>query len=95
MITIFIRIKVEDYGKWKRVYDRLASLRKESGAQAATIYRDPKDANVVITVHQFKDWDSATAWSNSKGLKSAMAEAGVSGPPVTWFGEEVEHISYQ
>ena len=94
MATIFIRIKVEDYGKWKRVYDRFASLRKENGTQTSTIYRDPKDASVVVSVHQFKDWDSATAWADSKELKSAMAEAGVSGPPVTWFGEEVEHVSY-
>jgi hypothetical protein len=94
MVTIFVRIKVEDYGKWKRVYDRFASLRKERGAQTATIYRDPKDSNVVISEVQFKDWDSAMTWGDSKELRSAMAEAGVIGPPETWFGEEIEHVSY-
>jgi hypothetical protein len=24
-------------------------------------------------------------------LKSAMADAGVSGPPEMWFGEDIEH----
>ena len=94
MATIFIKINVEDYEKWKRVYDRAAVVRKERGGLTSTIYRDPKDPNVVIAIHQYKDWDSAMAWVNSSELRSAMAEAGVMGPPVAWFGEEVEHVSY-
>lgn len=91
MATMFVRHKVSDYGNWKRVYDEFASVRKEKGVTGASVLRDANDPNIIIVTHQFKDMNAATAFANSEELKSAMANAGVVGPPEIWFGEDIEH----
>jgi hypothetical protein len=38
--------------------------------------------------------NAAKGFADSEDLKLAMANAGVSGPPETWFGEDIEHTPY-
>jgi quinol monooxygenase YgiN len=94
MATLFVRHTVKDYGNWKRIYDDFASVRKAKGVTIASVYRDANDANTLIITHQFKNLNSAQAFANSEELKSAMANAGVSGHPEMWFGEDVESSAY-
>jgi quinol monooxygenase YgiN len=75
-------------------YDELGPVRKQYGVTAASVHRDPKDPNTVIVTQQFRDLNAATSFANSTDLKSAMAKAGVSGPPEFWFSEDVEHTPY-
>ncbi len=92
--TMFVRHKVSKYDNWKRVYDEFASVRKEKGVIAASVHRDANDPNIIIVTHQFNDLNAATTFANSEDLKSAMANAGVAGPPEFWFGEDIEHTAY-
>jgi quinol monooxygenase YgiN len=94
MAMLFVRHKADDYAKWKSVYDGTASLRKERGVTAASVYRDPDDPNTIIVTHQFENISAAREFAGSEKLKSAMARAGVSGPPTIWFGEDVEKTPY-
>jgi len=91
---MFARHKVSDYGNWKRVYDEFASVRKENGVTGASVHRDASDPNIIIVTHQFNDVNTAMAFANSEELKSAMANAGVAGPPEIWFSEDIERTSY-
>jgi quinol monooxygenase YgiN len=94
MATMFARHKVSDYGNWKRVYDEFASVRKENGVTGASVHRDASDPNIIIVTHQFNDVNTAMAFANSEELKSAMANAGVAGPPEIWFSEDIERTPY-
>jgi len=94
MVTLFVRHTVQDFGNWKRVYDGLAPVRKEMGVTGAGVYRDAHNPNTTTVTHQFKDLDAATAFAHSDELKSAMARAGVSGPPEIWFTQDVETTPY-
>jgi quinol monooxygenase YgiN len=91
---MFVRHKVNDYGNWKGVYDEFASTRQEKGVTGASVHRDANDPNTIIVTHRFKDIKAATAFANSEELKSAMASAGVAGPPEIWFTEDMEQTSY-
>jgi len=55
---------------------------------------ETKDANEITVVHQIEDLDAAMALAHSKELRSAMADAGVIGPPDVWFTEDVEQTLY-
>lgn len=92
--TMFIKHKVSDYTTWKPSYDGLGSVRKQKGVTAASVHRDANDPNTIIVMHRFKDLDAATGFASSEELKSAMAKAGVTGPPEIWFSEDIEHTSY-
>ena len=94
MATLFVKHTVSDYSKWKSIYDRFASTRKEMGVTGASVHRDPNDANTLIVVHHFADLDAARGFVESEELKSAMANAGVSGPPEIWLAEDVERTPY-
>ena len=94
MATMFARHKVNDYGNWKRAYDEFVSVRKEKGVTGASVHRDASDPNIIIVTHQFNDVNTAMAFANSEELKSAMANAGVAGPPEIWFSEDIERTSY-
>lgn len=94
MATLFVRHKVDDYGNWKRVYDETVSLRKEKGVTGASVHRDASDPDTITVTHQFKDVNAARAFADSEELKSAMADAGVSGAPEIWICEDIEETPY-
>ena len=94
MATLFVRHTVEDYARWKRVYDGFAPTRKKMGVTGASVHRDPADANALIVVHHFKDLNAARAFVDSEELRSAMERSGVAGPPTIWLSEDIEETPY-
>jgi quinol monooxygenase YgiN len=94
MAMLFVRHKVGDYAKWKRVYDDFAPTRRELGVKGAAVYRDPDDSKTLVVWHRFDDIRDAAAFAKSEELKSTMAKAGVIGAPVLWFGEDIEETPY-
>jgi quinol monooxygenase YgiN len=94
MATMFVRHTVDDYGKWKRVYDEFTPTRKQMGVMAASVHRDASDPNTLFVTHEFKNLEAAKKFADSQELKSAMAKAGVSGPPQIWFTKDVERTTY-
>lgn len=93
MVTMFARHTVSDYSHWKRVYDEVASVRKQKGVVGANVYRAVNDPNSITVAHQFKSLDAAKEFADSAELRAAMDKAGVNGKPEFWFAEEVEHTS--
>jgi len=79
--TVFVKHRVADFAKWKKVYDEVDGLRKEHGVTAATVHRAPDEANMVIVTHRFKDMKGAKAFAESQGLRAALERAGVQGAP--------------
>ena len=94
MVTMFVRHKVSDYVNWKRVYDKFESVRKVKGVTAASVHRDTNDPDIIVITHQFEDMNAAKGFADSEDLKLAMENAGVSGSPEIWFGEDIEHTPY-
>jgi hypothetical protein len=94
MATMFVRHTIGDYSNWKRVYDGLGPTRQRMGVTGASVHRDAGDSSIIIVTHQFKDTNAAMAFANSDELKTAMANAGVTGVPEIWFGEDIEQTPY-
>ncbi len=55
MAKVLAKIKVEDYDKWKSLFDKFSDDRKSKGSRGATIFRDAEDPNLVIVLF---DWDN-------------------------------------
>lgn len=89
MITMFVRHNVQDYANWRKAFDAFGDTAQKMGAKAAAVYRNVNDDLEITVSQQFDNMESASRFANSDELKSAMAGAGLAGPPDIWFTEEV------
>ena len=86
MVFFVVKIKVENFDVWKQVYDSFEATRDEYGIREHYAIQSLDDANSVIVVGE-GDLDNVKKFLASEDLKSAMAEAGVMGPPDIFIGE--------
>lgn len=83
---------VEDFEKWKAVFDEHAATRRSMGSSGGTVMRNTDDPNQVTVLLEWDDLDQARAYAESDDLRQAMQNAGVilTGAPVAIFLEEVD-----
>jgi heme-degrading monooxygenase HmoA len=88
MAHILVHHKVEDYVKWKPVYDRHGSFRSENGSKGGKVFQSANDPNDVFVLLEWESTESLQKFSQSDSLKEAMKESGVVGMPEVYFLEE-------
>lgn len=94
MASMFMKLRVADYAKWKPVFDEREWARREHGFSAHSLHRDSDEPNVIIIAFRVRDLGRAKEYTASDSLRSAMEGAGVQGPPEFWFAEDVEEKRY-
>ena len=85
MVQIVIRHKVEDFDKWKELYDEHESMRKESGCKSFEIFRNGEDSNEVVIVFDWDSLENFNTFAGSESLREAMQKAGVVEKPDFYF----------
>jgi hypothetical protein len=90
MAYIIIQHRVEDYAKWKPVYDEHQSTRKKYGVTCEQLFRSTDDPNVLTVLLEVSDMEKAREFIQSEDLKMAMHRSGVIDTPSFHFLEEVE-----
>lgn len=88
MARMFIRHKVNDYPKWRKVYDDFEATRTEMGEIGDSVFQLAGDPNDVTVIHDFDSVDKAKALLESSELREAMRKAGVEGQPDVWITTE-------
>jgi heme-degrading monooxygenase HmoA len=83
---------VEDYKKWKSIFDEHASVRKEYGGKGATLFRNADNPNNLVILWDWESAEKAREFAQSNSLRDAMQRAGVQGTPTIIFLEEVEKV---
>lgn len=89
MATILIQSKVKDLAEWKKVYDSGADFRTSSGVHSEQVFFDASDPKQVTILLQLNSLANAQTFAHSPELKANMERAGVEGPPVFHFLNEV------
>ena len=85
MATIFLRHPVADYDAWRPLFDADSALRDTAKLTLVGVFREASDANSVLVVFDTDDVSGFKAMLADEGLKAAMEEAGVTGPPKVWI----------
>ena len=85
MPYILIRHKVEDYTKWKPVFDEHGATRKASGSKGGYLLRNIDDANEVVIFIEMDDLEKARQLVQSEDLRQAMERSGVADQPDIYF----------
>lgn len=90
MAHVIVKHTVEDYGKWKPVFDGDQGRRARAGCKEARLYRDAQDPNTLTVVMEFGSQDQAHAFANDPVLAETMGKGGVIGRPDVSFLDFVE-----
>ena len=77
--------KVEDFDRWKAVFDAALPTRRAVGEMASYILYDPVDQNLVTAWFEWDTMERAHAWASDPALASEMTAAGVTSTPVFSF----------
>ena len=88
MANLLVHHKVEDYSKWRPVFDEHGSFRSQNGCKSERVFRSADNPNEIFI---FLEWDSianAQKFAQSDNLKTAMKKGGVIGMPEAHFLEE-------
>ncbi|MBF0564971.1 MAG: cyclase [Nitrospirae bacterium] len=92
MPYLLARLKIEDYAKWKPIFDEHAKDRKEfGGSKGGTLFRNAHDENEFFVLLELEDLDKGRKFVESDNVKEAMSRAGVTGHDF-YFLEEAEKI---
>jgi hypothetical protein len=81
MPTAFIRHRVQDYERWRRVYDEFTQANPSGVTVEPAVYRSVEDPNELLVIHRFGSPDEVKPWLDDKGRRQAMIAAGVIGTP--------------
>lgn len=81
---------VEDFGRWKKTFDEVASLRGENGSKGGYIFQSTEDPNEVIVLLEFDDLQRARELYGSDQMREVMQRAGVVGRPHFHYVELVD-----
>ena len=93
MAYLLVRHKVEDYAKWKPVFDEHGAVRKAGGSQGGYLFRNANDPSELIILFEWDSLDKAQQFAQSDDLREAMQRAGVMDRPDVYFLEEVERLT--
>ncbi len=74
---MLVRYIVEDYDKWKSVYNPDAANRKASGPKGASIFHNTNDPNEMIVLLKWNDMNKAKEFAELEGLRQRMQKGGV------------------
>jgi heme-degrading monooxygenase HmoA len=94
MIYLMAIQKVEDFDKWKKVFDEHSTNRRIMGSKGAEILRDSKNPNEIVIITKWEDEDAAKKFSSSHDLKNVMKKAGVVGFPELRFLDEIRQTEH-
>jgi heme-degrading monooxygenase HmoA len=73
------RHKVDDYTRWREVFDADASNREAAGCRGARIFRNAQDQEEVVVLFEWDSLETARRRIESAELRVKFEEAGVSG----------------
>jgi hypothetical protein len=92
MYIMAVNHVVEDYDRWKAVFDEFPP--SKGRAKFHRINRNVDDLNNITVVAGFETLDAALGFRENPDLKDAMGRAGVTSAPRFEIFEEVENVQY-
>lgn len=77
MIHMLCRNRVEEYQRWKRIFDSHASAHRAAGLELTNLWRDVADANTVFFLFTVGDMERARAFIADPAAAEVGRAAGV------------------
>jgi heme-degrading monooxygenase HmoA len=85
MPYLLIKNTVQDYSKWKPVFDQHGAARKAAGSKGAQVFLGAQNPNEVMVLLEWDTLENARKFTASPDLRQVMQNAGVVGMPEISF----------
>ncbi len=89
MGMMIVRHKVNDYAKWRPMFDAHIAKQKAAGLTHPRVLRSADDKNELVIIFDDMDTKKAKDFAASADLKETMMKAGVSDKPTIYFLESI------
>ena len=76
MVYVIAKIKLENFDKWKPVFDERANSRKKAGSKKALLFRNLNDSNEAEILFEWDNKENAQAYMESETIKKVLQNAG-------------------
>jgi heme-degrading monooxygenase HmoA len=93
MAYVLVRHKMENYARWKPIFDDDGGNRKANGCKGGRLFRSATDPNELVILFEWDDVKKAQQFVQSDDLREAMQRAGVVDRPDVYFLDEIEKFS--
>lgn len=90
MVYVVLDYKVEDYSKWKPVFDNYGVMRKKAGSKGGTLFHVSCEPNHISILFEWDKKENAANFFASDETKKTQKGAGVIGKPDVWFLDKIE-----
>ena len=90
MVTVFIRHRVKNYPRWKKVFKGFLPQRQAGGEISYVVGHVSKTKKNLCLIFQWDSAANAAKFLKSKELKAAMKDAGIIERPDIFIIEEKE-----
>lgn len=87
MQFVLIIHEVADYARWKVIFDKSATLRKEAGEVAYQVLKHQDDPNRIVHFSRWKSLDAARTFFESDTLVEIRRQAGVKAPEFIYLDQ--------
>jgi heme-degrading monooxygenase HmoA len=87
MIYVIGELKLENYDKWKPVFNERSTIRKESGSKEARLFRNSDDPHEVAILFMWDNKENAKKYMESESLQKTLQNAGAKIKKITYFDE--------
>jgi len=88
MVHTFVRLKVDDYSKWRTTYDESISVREKAGCISGSVFRSSNDPFEVFLLLKWDELERVRQFATSPHLQEIMKRTGVT-ENETYFMSEV------
>ena len=93
MSYILVHHQVEDYARWKPLFDQNGAARKAHGSKGSRVLRSAENPNDLVLVMEWDSLENARKFAESPELREVMGRAGVIGRPEVFYLEEADRQS--
>jgi quinol monooxygenase YgiN len=80
MPHVLVHQRMEDFDRWKEVFDRLGPTRVDATCRSTAVFRNREDPHEVVVLFEFDDLARAREHMSSPELRAAWQDAGVTDP---------------
>jgi len=92
MVNVLVSHKIADYQKWRATFDASLSFRQQSGEQSCRIFQSSEDPHKFSLLFEWESAEKARKFMSSPDLQARMDQAGVVGPPLIEFLNELHTL---